>query len=274
MDSISEKRKRVIQIINRHAGTMTGPQLDKAVSVWDRLAKSEISQPLPVLPNHEKGKWAAKTDAINDRSNSETEPKTDGKKDDRPVNRMHWRVKHPDGRVFSYTMHPNGAMSVALIGAQQTKTYTLAEWTKIHHTSQDNNKEKPPVETITKAQVNAADTELDRIQKALPPLRWGQTPRFLGEKMGNGISSPEPQRATPAAPAPSMGQNLRESRINISRLDGHSQAALRQGVDLDRLPAGTDLTKMDKGQMASLARTQLLETTKPLFLASGKLYRR
>lgn len=163
MATTAEKRKRVLQIISTHAGTMTGPQLDRALDVWDRLVKSEINQPLPVVPNPEKGKWAAKSDAINDRNTSETQPKTDGKKDDRPVNRMHWKVKHPDGRVFSYTMHPNGSMKVSLVGAQQTKTYSLAEWTRIHHDSQDNKKEKKPVETIAKSQIK-------------PRTRWGTMP--------------------------------------------------------------------------------------------------
>lgn len=163
MNSISEKRKRVLRIISRHADVMTGPQLDKAIDVWDRLVKSEINQPLPVAPNREKGKWAAKSDAINDRNTSETQ-KPQPKPDARPVNRMHWRVKHPDGRVFSYTMHPNGSMKVSLAGAQQTKTYSLAEWTRIHHDSQDNKKEQP-VETITKSQ---------KAEK--PRTRWGTMP--------------------------------------------------------------------------------------------------
>lgn len=144
----------------------------------------------------------------------------------------------------------------------------------VHHNNQDNKKEKP-VETITKAQINAADTELDQLQKAEKPRQpWFQNNRYFDPNAKPTSPAAAPQRTAPTAPAPNMAQNLRESRINISQLDGHSQAALRQGVDLDRLPAGTDLTKLNLNQMASLARQQTLDSTEPMFRASGKLYRR
>lgn len=268
MTTTAEKRKRVLQIITQHADVMTGPQLDKALDVWDRLVKSEINQPLPVLPNREKGKWAAKSDAINDRNTSETQPKTDGKKDDRPVNRMHWKVKHPDGRVFSYTMHPNGSMKVSMVGAQQTKTYSLAEWTRIHHDSQDNKKEKTTVKTISKAQIATADAELDQLQKAVPPLRWGQTPRFIGEKVGN-TTPPEPQRTTPAAPTPTAAQQLRGSRSN-SPLNGHQLAAQRCGLD----PHTPGVESMTVDQMKQAAHEVNIKATAPLAFKAGLQYRR
>jgi len=55
MATVAEKRKRVLQIITQHADVMTGPQLDKALDVWDGLVKSEINKPLPVAPNRKKG---------------------------------------------------------------------------------------------------------------------------------------------------------------------------------------------------------------------------
>lgn len=266
MATRTEVMQRIFGIIGQRG--QSNSVIDRALEVFDAVVShkpipesSVLSKSLPVVPNREPGQWTKKTDAINDRNTSETQPKTDGKKDDRPVNRMHWRVKHPDGRLFSYTMHPNGSMKVSLVGAQQTKTYTLAEWSKMHHDSQDNNKEKKDMGTLSKAK---------------EPRRWGQPARSLHDPLVN-VNTPRPVAAPaatrPTTPAPNMAQNLRASR-NTAPLTGHEMAAVKQGVNLSKLPAGTDLARMDKGQMASLAHTQLLEATEPMFLASGKLYRR
>lgn len=138
----------------------------------------------------------------------------------------------------------------------------------VHHDNQDNKKEKP-VGTITKAQINAADTELDRIQKALPPLRWGQTPRFIGEKVGNTTSSPEPQQTAPAAPAPTAAQQLRGSRSNTP-LNGHQLAAQRCGLD----PHTPGVESMTVDQMKQAAHEVNVKATAPLALKAGLQYRR
>jgi hypothetical protein len=259
---------------------MSCPQLGRAIEVWDRLVKSEINKPLPAAPNREKGKWAEKTDAINDRTNSETQKpqlKPDHKKDERPYNPFKWIVKHPDGTEYQFKMSPNGAMKVTRLGEYRVKTYSLAEWAAIHHAgiahqeneanNQDNKKEKP-VETITKAQINAADTELDRIQKALTPLRWGQMPRYIGEKVGNTIP-PEPQRTTPVTPAPTAAQQLRGSRSN-SPLNGHQLAAQRCGLD----PHTPGVEKMSVDQMKQAAHEVNVKATAPLAFKAGLQYRR
>lgn len=267
MVSISEKRKRVLQIITQHADVMTGPQLDKALDVWDRLVKSEINQPLPVAPNREKGKWAAKSDAINDRNTSETQPKTDGKKDDRPVNRMHWKVKHPDGRVFSYTMHPNGSMKVSLVGAQQTKTYTLAEWAVLHHAgvahqeneanNQDNKKEKTTMEPITKSQFETAERELDKTANTKPDflLTGFERVKARAAAYDRAMSNaPAPQK--PVEPIPKKDWFPRSTEV----LNGHQIAAQKCGLDVNT----PGLEKMDLDQMRALVQQQNIEATRPM----------
>lgn len=184
MATVAEKRKRVLQIITQHADVMTGPQLDKALNVWDRLVKSQIHK-LPVAPN------------------------------------------------------------------------------------QDNKKEKTTVKTISKAQIATADAELDQLQKAVPPLRWGQTPRFIGEKVGNTTLSPEPQRTAPVTPAPTAAQTLRGSRSN-SPLNGHQLAAQRCGLD----PHTPGVESMTVDQMKQAAHEVNVKATAPLAFKAGLQYRR
>lgn len=258
MATRAEVMQRIFGIIGQRGQSKS--VVDRALEIFDsvvlhRPIQAALSKSLPVVPNREPGQWTKKTDAINDRNTSETQPKTDGKKDDRPVNRMHWRVKHPDGRLFSYTMHPNGSMIVPLVGAQQTKTYTLAEWTKMHHDSQGNNKEEKDMGTISKAQ---------------EPRRWGQNQRSLFDPLVNVIApGPAPRRAEPVAPAPSMALSLRNSR-DSTPLTGHQLAARRAGLDVDT----PDLHKMSFEQMKQAAHEVNVKATSSLAFKAGLQYRR
>lgn len=112
-------------------------------------------------------------------------------------------------------------------------------------------------------------------EKAEKPRQpWFQNNRYFDPNAKPTTPAAAPQSMAPAAQAPTIAQNLRASRSDLSQLSGHEMAFVKQGGDLSKLPTGTDLTRMDKGQMASLAHSQTLKATEPLFRASGKLYRR
>lgn len=129
---------------------------------------------------------------------------------------------------------------------------------------------KLPGDTIkfTKERITMG-TELDQLQKAVPPLRWGQTPRFIGEKVGNTTSSPEPQRTAPVTPAPTAAQTLRGSRSN-SPLNGHQLAAQRCGLD----PHTPGVESMTVDQMKQAAHEVNVKATAPLAFKAGLQYRR
>ncbi len=279
MTTIAEKRKRVLQIITQHADIMSGTQLDQAIFVWDRLVKSEINKPLPVVPNREKGKWEAKTDATNNRNDgtssgtqNDREQKSTGEignnKDHKPVSTNKWKLKMPSGRTYLYVMNDSGAVTRKEVDdyiptyKEAVPTFDHEHISTMHEHIQadrseekDNKKEKKPVETI---------------KKSLPPLRWGQTPRFLGEKVGNTTPSTEPQRTTPVTPAPTAAQQFRESRINISQLNGHQLAAQRCGLD----PHTPGVESMTVDQMKQAAHEVNVRATAPLAFKAGLQYRR
>lgn len=268
----------------------TGRILHKSLPTIDTRQKDEVWKK-QLAKNHRNTDGSTSSDAKKDQKqedNTEKPPVDIGhNKDHKPVSTNKWKLKLPSGRTYLYAMSDNGSVKRKEVDDyipeyKGLPTFHHDHISEMHRHIEDDradNSKKPEVkksmEPITKAQIADADAELDRLQKAEPPLRWGQTPRFLGEKLG--ADRPAATSATPATGRPStqsMAQKLRASRTNLSQMTGHEMAAVKQGVDLSRLPAGTDLTRMSKDQMSNLARTQTLEATEPAFRAAGKCYRR
>ncbi len=197
-------------------------------------------------------------------------------KDHKPVSTNKWKVRMPNGRTYLYIISESGAMTRREVDDYIPTLRSVPEIDHKHiaemHEHIQNDKKEPEKKLmeITKSHIYAADAELDRIQKALPPLRWGQTPRYIGEKMCNTPSpSPEPQPMAPAAPAPNMAQQLRESRDNTP-LTGRQLAARKTGIPVDT--AG--LNAMTYEEMKQLAHARTVKSTEDLARKSTAFYRR
>lgn len=110
----------------------------------------------------------------------------------------------------------------------------------------------------------AAKLALEPAKRHVP---WGSTPRIWGQEdtMVDDTplpGPPAPQVATKQAPQ-SLGPAFfgYEKVRDVSKLTGHQQAALKAGVDIDKVPAA-NLERMDRGQMQALAQEQQLATLK------------
>ena len=101
-----------------------------------------------------------------------------------------------------------------------------------------------------------------------PRQSWFQNNRYFDPK-GTPTPGATPQPVPPTTPAPSMSQSIRNSR-DTTPLTGHQLAARRVGCDINT----PGLEKMNLEEMKATSHKQTLEATEPLFLASGKLYRR
>jgi hypothetical protein len=92
-------------------------------------------------------------------------------------------------------------------------------------------------------------------------LRWGAMPGIWGNDrlMVEDSATAMPQAPpTPPQRPRSMGNAAWDTtKKDNSNLSGHQQAALKVGVDLERVSSAT-LEKMDMGQMQGLAREQQL----------------
>ncbi|WP_136524639.1 hypothetical protein [Geomonas ferrireducens] len=94
-------------------------------------------------------------------------------------------------------------------------------------------------------------------------LRWGAKPSAWGnERLMVEDSSPIMPRAAqppPKKPTHGMGPTAwRSEKKDNSKLTGHQQAALKLGVDIDRVST-TELGRMNSSEMAALAQQQMLE---------------
>ena len=94
-------------------------------------------------------------------------------------------------------------------------------------------------------------------------LRWGCQPGAWGDdrlmvENSATVMPQAPQVATKQAPQ-SLGATFSgyEKKRDVSKLTGHQQAALKAGVDIDKVPAA-NLERMDVGQMHGLASEQQL----------------
>jgi len=98
--------------------------------------------------------------------------------------------------------------------------------------------------------------------------RWLQTPRGMYDPLD---TTPRQQAAPAVTPARSVGNrplwgaapalgHIADHKAFTNApapVDGYTAAAVKCGVDVSRLPAGTDLTRMNRDQMAALAREQM-----------------
>lgn len=104
----------------------------------------------------------------------------------------------------------------------------------------------------------AAKLALEPAKRHVP---WGSTPHLWGREDTMVDDTPlpgpqAPQLATKQAPQ-SLGPAFfgYEKKRDVTKLTGHQQAALKAGVDIDKVPAA-NLERMDKGQMQALALEQ------------------
>lgn len=106
-------------------------------------------------------------------------------------------------------------------------------------------------------------------------MKQTRPPMLLQKRTGT--ATPErkaaPSQPMPQRPAQEMTPpNPPAAPVNLG-CAGYQNAARRCGVDLQKLPPGTDLTKMDVQQMKALAFSQLQESIAPVKEAHAKCYR-
>lgn len=218
-----EGARRVTQTIGMHVKNMTAAELDHALNVWDSLLKSGLTR----SPNNV----------------TTAEASVDNQEEVEPMEKSRNDALMARGRAFvrhGYT--PREAAKLALEVERKTGL----------------NRQAPaPAASTQKAKAKQPEAE------PKTHLRWGATPGAWGnDRLMVEDSAPVMPRAPQVAPQQATRGIGPEAwgyeKKDISKLTGHQQAALKVGVDLDKTSAA-ELARMDRTQMETLARQQLLE---------------
>lgn len=283
-------RRRIISAISRHAGAMSREQIDKALETWDRAVKHDLmkSGGLTIdttaadkrreereMKERRIGKGPAGHGSFMDRLKSKRRPpRGDKGKDDRPLSPNLWKVKHPDGSIWDYKLSPSGALSSREEGQYKIPVYTLEEWQKLHQNILKKSKREmlirgralmaigfSPKEAANMAATSyRKETTLMKTKsKPEPRQPWGQSRSLWGNQPAETSApvqqtQPTPQSTPIRQPWGTLPRTF-AGRIPTSGLTGHQAAALRCGVDIDKVSAST-LASMDHSQMKALAAEQ------------------
>lgn len=217
-----ERARRVAGLIGKYGKEMTAAALDRALNLWDSLLRSGLTRS----------------------PNKTAETRVDGRQDNQNVEEIETMEKSRKdalmarGRAFVKAGYsPRQAAKLAL-EIEQKKGLS-------GRTAAPSPKTKQP----------AAQQEKH--------LRWGARPGVWGnDRMMVDDSAPVMPRTAQVAPKQTphgMGPAAwGYERRDMSKLTGHQQAALKVGVDIDRVPT-IELDRMDGSQMEALARKQQLE---------------
>jgi O6-methylguanine-DNA--protein-cysteine methyltransferase len=118
---------------------------------------------------------------------------------------------------------------------------------------------KPVVRPTTSAPLTkSAPRQAEPLQAEHPPTPWGTMPT-LADIAARNEQARTVATLPAAAPVYSMDENSRVIRSG-STLTGYEMAAMKNGVDLDKIPVGVDLTRMDQSAMKRLAHQQLRDS--------------
>lgn len=289
MDTCNIRRK-VISAISRHAGVMSREQIDQALETWNRAVKHDLmkSGNLSIdttaadkrreqreAKERRIGRGPADRGSFMDRLKSNRQPpRGDKGKDDRPLSLTFWKVKHPDGSIWDYKLSPSGALSSREEGQYKIPVYTLEEWQKLHQNILKKSKKEmlirgraliaigfSPKEAAKMAATSyRKETTLMKTKsKPEPRQPWGQSRSLWGNQSAETSApvqqtQPTPQSAPTRKPWGTLPRTF-AGRIPTAGLTGHQSAALRCGVDIDKVAAST-LASMDHSQMKALASEQ------------------
>jgi len=219
-----EGARRIARLIGAHGRNMSEAALDRVLNVWDSLLKSGLAR----SPNKIKTAETSVDGRQYNQDAKETEIMEKSRKD----------ALMARGRAFvkaGYT--PRDAAKLALEIEQKTSQSRRAG------------------AQSAKANQPAAQQEKH--------LRWGATPGAWGnDQLMVNDSAPVPPRAAQVAPKQvphGMGPAAwGYEKRDMSKLTGHQRAALKMGVDIDRV-SSAELDRMDGCKMEALARQQQLE---------------
>lgn len=268
------------------------------------MAVNKINNPLPVAPNRELGKWAKRTNAINDREQS------------RPGKSQHDEPK-PNPNVKRRTYLPKSSKTFVGVTIIEWKDGSItvkpeksapADFDQGYNAEQNHEllqlaiehlKTKSSQKTTDQAAFSKALQELNNMQKAgkspvtrlsgigngllkmstkktteqrpvkaivktaqetikmkttpqpeQTPLRWGQTPTFLGQRVGNTSPPSAPVATQTTAPEiQTFSTLLRNGRTDTSKFSGYQLAAMRLGLD----PHTPGIDQMTADQMKQAA---------------------
>lgn len=287
---VSDIRRKVISAISRHAGAMSREQIDQALGTWDRAVKHDLmkSGDLTIdttaadkrreereAKERRIGRGPADNMSFMDRLKSKHRlPRGDKGKDDRPLSPTFWKVKHPDGSIWDYKLSPSGALSSREEGQYKIPVYTLEEWQKLHQNILKKSKKEmlirgralmaigfSPKEAAKMAATSyRKETTLMKTKsKPEPRQPWGQSRSLWGNQSAETSApvqqtQPIPQSTPTRQPWGTLPRTF-AGRIPTAGLTGHQSAALRCGVDIDKVAAST-LASMDHSQMKALASEQ------------------
>lgn len=211
--------RQITEIIAAHGKHMTSAALDRALSTWDILVKSG-----PTRGPNKIG--TAKTSVDNQ---EEVEPMEKSRKD----------VLMARGRAFVKAgCSPREAAKLALEVEQKTDVNRCTA-----------------ASPVPKSKQATAQPEKH--------IRWGSRPGAWGNErlMAEDSAPVMPQASQAARHQVSHGMGPAAwgyEKKDISKLTGHQQAALKVGVDIDRVST-TELAQMNGNQMQALAQRQQLD---------------
>lgn len=242
---------RVKQIIYSHGSQMTAEQLDRAVNLWGLLVMPAVGQvarlvkSVPTIDTRKQdAAWRARCrreDSDNgkpkDQPNDKPEQKLDNNKDRRVdigKNKDHKPVSLNKWKVRL----PSG----------RTMLYQVNENGSISHKWTD---------------------DYIPTYREVPELHHDHVAEMHkhiedDKKEGKNMDKESIKK--------SLTELDRIESINLGSL-GHQSAAIKCGCNLDRLPAGTDLTKMDISAMRQLARQQTREAVAHISRLHSRCYR-
>ncbi|QSV44999.1 hypothetical protein [Geobacter benzoatilyticus] len=251
-------RRKVISAISRHAGAMSREQIDKALETWDRAVKHDLMK---------SGGLTIDTTAADKRreEREREEAKLSTRGNDKETGRS-FKIGYGNGRSLKYQIGNDGEL---IVTPDKPGIYTPNDY---------------------KAMLKAITRDIERRNRAMEKskktgTRWSrapmllQKPRTIASRQWEQPKPPkakaepprvetkmqeQPQSVTqpPQAPLDSRG------RYDLSRLNGHQIAAMRNGLD----PMTPGVESMTAQQMKALAAEQAAASVAGLAERAGLAY--
>lgn len=238
----SDIRRKVISAISRHAGAMSREQIDQALATWDRAVKHDLMK---------SGDLTIDTTAADKRreEREREEEKLSTKGNDKETSRS-FKIGYGNGRSLKYQIGNDGEL---IVTPDKPGIYTPKDY-------------KAMLEAITR-DIERRDRAMEKSKKT--GTRWSRAPMLLQKPRSIASrqwTQPKPPQAKaepprvetkmqeqpqaviqpPQAPLDSRG------RYDLSKLNGHQLAALKNGLD----PMTPGLERMSAQDMRSLASEQ------------------
>lgn len=287
-----EIRRRVISAISQHAGAMSPGQLDRALSVWDRAVKQDLTK---------SGDLTIDT-TEQDCRREEREREEANLGNQREERGRAYKVRYGDGRTLAYQIGSDGALIItpdkpgdytpkdykamleAITRGIQRRERTMekskstgSRWSRApmllkKPTTPPTTKRWEQPQPKAKAQAPRVETKMQvqpkQQQAAVTRQPWGTTQRLWGTTPTTEAATttqqvqPQPVSAAPQAPLDSRGH------YDLSRLNGFQIAGMKAGLD----PMTPGLEGMSFDQMQAQALEQAKTAVAGIAERSGLAY--